>query len=172
MKNWDIKKISNIAKIAYTISCVAIVLFIASIVSLLWNFELGIKMSIVFSIAAAFFRWIHIVEVYDSYRNVKPEYRKEKGFLNSVKMNKIMMECYVKMYKASNPSADFKKLVKDAKINERGQKEVDFMAYEISEEKSEEILSEIVKKYNMCEFNARQLRVSINLGCSPRFSQK
>jgi hypothetical protein len=56
------------------------------------------------------------------------------------------MDCYRELYKEATPSADFDELVKNATINEQGQKMIDFDAYEIDFDKHHEIVEKYIKK--------------------------
>lgn len=87
------------------------------------------------------------------------------------KFNDAMMECYVLLYQNSTPPADFQSLMDNAELNEFGQKEIDFMAYEIEEETFNNIVSDIVKKYKFKNYQKRSFEVSITLGCSPKFKK-
>lgn len=89
--------------------------------------------------------------------------------LATKKEEEAMFECYRLLYANSEPQADFDKLVENAEFNERGQKVIDFNAYEISEEKFSEILEDIIKKYKIKPaYRASAFRNSIYLGCSPK----
>ncbi len=81
--------------------------------------------------------------------------------------DRAMMYCYVQMYKKSTPSANFKKLMKDAPLNDRGQKVIDFMDYYLPMEETERIIQKTIKKFKLSEYNAKSLRISVLLGCSP-----
>ena len=43
------------------------------------------------------------------------------------KVSEALWDCLVELYANSTPSADFNKLVEEAPINDRGQKDVPFM---------------------------------------------
>lgn len=85
------------------------------------------------------------------------------------KEDRAIMECYVELFKQSNPSADFEQLVENADINERGQKVIDFMSYEIEEKLYTEIVDSIIKKYKFKNYKVQQFKNTIALGCSPKF---
>ena len=87
------------------------------------------------------------------------------------KVETAIMECYVELYKHSTPKADFNKLMKDAKLNDRGQKIIPFMDYEIDEKKYTEILEKTIKKYKLNSFTKRQFEVTVALGVSPTFKK-
>lgn len=80
--------------------------------------------------------------------------------------------CYKKLYKKATPSADFKKLMKSAEINERGQKVLHFMDYYLEMEEQEKIIAKTIKKYKLSSWSAKGLRLSILLGCSPTSYKK
>lgn len=85
------------------------------------------------------------------------------------KEDKAILEAYTLLYKNSTPKASFKKLVKEAKVNEFGQKEIDFMAYSIDINKYEEIIKQVITKYKFKGPKERMFRNTIALGCSPTF---
>ena len=79
----------------------------------------------------------------------------------------IIEHCYIDMYSHSTPKGDFKELVKNATINERGEKEIPFDDYLMKKAEYDEIL-EFYKSFLIYNFEKRKLRYQINLGCSPR----
>lgn len=83
------------------------------------------------------------------------------------KLAEIVEYILVELYANSTPTADFHKLVKEAEINERGEKVIDYNAYEIEQEKAQEILDKHTKKLSRLEKQA--VRINIWLGCSPKF---
>jgi len=88
------------------------------------------------------------------------------------KVSEALWDCLVELYANSTPSADFNKLVEEAPINDRGQKDVPFMDYEIEQEKMEEIVekhrSKLLKGSRNKHFYERQFNFNIYLGCSPK----
>jgi len=87
-------------------------------------------------------------------------------------MKEAMHECYRRLYKASTPSADFDQLVEEAPVNEQGQKVIDFMAYEISESEYMQILDDVIKEFKFIpKYRAKAFKVSIHIGCSPKFKK-
>jgi hypothetical protein len=84
-----------------------------------------------------------------------------------------MRECYRRLYKASEPSADFDELLKDAPTNEKGQKVIDYMAYEISIDDYNEIVNGIIKEFKIKpEYRAEMFRRTIAFGASPKFKKQ
>jgi len=49
-------------------------------------------------------------------------------------IDKALMHCYRELYANATPSASFDELLKNATINDRGQKEIPFLDYEIEED--------------------------------------
>ena len=80
-------------------------------------------------------------------------------------------ECYRRLYKASTPSADFDELVKNASINELGEKQIDFNNYEICEYQFSEIMQEVIKEYKIKKWRHQMFKNTIMLGCSPKFKK-
>lgn len=88
------------------------------------------------------------------------------------KFDAAMMDCYVELFANSTPPADFKELMDNAPINEHGQKDIDFMAYEIDEEKYDEIVESMIKKHKLKDYYKKVFKPNIALGCSPKFKRK
>jgi len=81
---------------------------------------------------------------------------------------KILHEIYRELFKASTPSGDWDELLKNATINERGEKEIPFMDYEINADEMDRIFNDIMKKYKIRKYRISQFRFEIYLGCSPK----
>jgi hypothetical protein len=79
-----------------------------------------------------------------------------------------LMECYRRLYKASTPSADFDKLVENAKLNERGQKVIPFNDYELEQADLDRIINEVMREYKIRKYRRQAFTATIYLGCSPR----
>jgi len=79
-------------------------------------------------------------------------------------------ECYSDLFKYSTPSADFEELVRNANVNELGEKVIPFMDYEIDKVLFEEIVNSCMKKFNINGYRLQLTKNSIYLGCSPKFS--
>jgi hypothetical protein len=88
------------------------------------------------------------------------------------KNDKALMECYIELYANSTPSADFMELFNNAEINERGQKVIDYNSYEIDEDKFNNIVDSIIKKYKYKSFYKKAFMNTILLGCSPKFKKQ
>lgn len=88
------------------------------------------------------------------------------------KDDQAIMECYTLLYKESIPSTNFVELVENAKINECGQKVIDFDSYEIDEKLYDSIVDTIIKKYKFKNYKIQQFKNTIALGCSPRFKKE
>jgi len=83
-----------------------------------------------------------------------------------------MLECYRRIYKSSEPSADFDELVRAAPTNGQGQKVIDFMAYEIDVDTYTEIVNNIIKEFKIKpKYRVELFRSSIDLGASPKFKK-
>ena len=88
------------------------------------------------------------------------------------KLDEAVLDCYVRLYKSSVPSVDFNYLVKNAKINEQGEKEIPFEDYIIDFDVSMEIINEIIKEYKIDKDYEHQFKVTIYQGCSPKYNKK
>jgi len=84
------------------------------------------------------------------------------------KIDSIMMDIYRVLYRNSTPPADFDELVANATINERGEKEIDFMAYSIDQKLFDELMGAELKKHRIQKYYKELIRRSIYLGCSPK----
>jgi hypothetical protein len=83
-----------------------------------------------------------------------------------------MWECYRRLYKASEPSANFDQLLKDAPTNERGQKVIDFMAYEIDPDVYIEIVNGIIEEFKLKpKYRVELFRRTMILGATPKFKK-
>ena len=80
-------------------------------------------------------------------------------------------ECYRRLYKAATPSADFDLLVENATIDEMG-KHIPFLDYEIEEDKFESIIEDVIKEFKIKPSHKQPFRVTIMLGCSPKFKKQ
>ena len=88
------------------------------------------------------------------------------------KLDAAVLDCYVQLYKNSEPSVDFEKLMEDAPFNELGQKVIDFNSYEIEEELMNEIVQKTVRVHKLKSWEIMTFRQTIYLGCSPKFKKK
>lgn len=88
------------------------------------------------------------------------------------KEEKIIWDIYRDLYKEATPNADFDKLVEEAPTNSRGQKDIGFMNYEISESKFNEILDRHLKGRRITKIKQRMLRNTVLFGCSPKFKKE
>ena len=79
----------------------------------------------------------------------------------------IVDHCFIDLYANSTPKADFRKLVENATINKRGEKEIPFMNYSIPSEKYNDILN-FYKSFLKNDYYKNALSFEINLGCSPK----
>lgn len=89
-----------------------------------------------------------------------------------IKINKIMNSIYTDLYKNSTPSADFKKLMENAKLNEKGEKIIPFDEYEIDYDLFDSILNNHIEKTKFSLYIKNKIKTSIYLGCGPRYKKK
>lgn len=86
--------------------------------------------------------------------------------------DKELMHCYRQLFAHSTPAASFDELVENARVNEVGQKQIDFMAYEIDESVADEIIEQTIKDFKIKpKYVQQQFRNTIYLGCSPKFNR-
>jgi hypothetical protein len=91
--------------------------------------------------------------------------------MNNKILEKALLECYIELYKNSEPPADFKQLMETDVVNDRGEKVIDFNSYEIDSNKFEVIFEDICKKYKIKDYNKRCLSTNVYLGCSPKIKK-
>lgn len=85
------------------------------------------------------------------------------------KTDQIVWDCYRELFANSEPKGDFDKLVENATINKIGQKEIQFMDYEIEKDIFEEIVLKHQKKFRE-KWKQKAFGTEILLGCSPKFA--
>lgn len=87
--------------------------------------------------------------------------------ISKKKADELMWWIYRELFKASTPPRDFDELVKNATINSRGEKEIPFMDYEISQEDMDKIIEQSYKRFVIkSKFDKQIIKNSIYLGCS------
>lgn len=87
-------------------------------------------------------------------------------------IDKALMHCYRELFANSTPAASFDELLKNSTTNERGQREIPFMDYEIEESKFDEIIDDTIKVYKIKGTILKQLfKNTILFGCSPKFKK-
>lgn len=80
----------------------------------------------------------------------------------------IVWDCYRELYANAEPKADFDELVKNAELNEFGQRIIPFDDYEIDQETFKEILKKYKKRFKY-KHRKDAFMATICLGCSPKF---
>lgn len=87
-------------------------------------------------------------------------------------IDKALMHCYRELYANSTPSESFDELMKNATINDSGQKVIAFNDYEIDESKFDEIIEDTIKVYKIKGNILKQsFRNTMLFGCSPKFKK-
>lgn len=85
------------------------------------------------------------------------------------KIGGIILNIYIDLYKASEPSADFNELVKNAEKNKDGDLIIPYNKYLIDKSKYNSIIEKHLKDTNLNRVIKSMIRNTINLGCSPKF---
>jgi len=88
---------------------------------------------------------------------------------NKDKNDQILHEMYKLAFAASEPPADFDKLMEEAELNDEGKKVIPYMNHECKREVLEEIFNSTLKKYKIK--NPRVVSAfsfHFWLGCSPK----
>lgn len=88
--------------------------------------------------------------------------------MRKLNWQKIIHDTYVELYNNAEPQADFDELIKDATVNDRGEKVIPFDDYSISRESMDLIIQSFIKRYKINEYMAGQYSMCIYLGCSPK----
>lgn len=87
-------------------------------------------------------------------------------------IDKALMHCYRELFANSTPAASFDELLKNSTVNDRGQREIPFMDYEIEESVFDEIVEDTTKLYKIKHKILKQsFRNTILMGCSPKFKK-
>lgn len=80
----------------------------------------------------------------------------------------ILFEMYRRAFAASTPKGDFDEMLKNAEINEFGEKTIPFNDYECKSETMEKIIQDVLKEHKVPKHKHSMFRFSFILGCSPR----
>ena len=87
-------------------------------------------------------------------------------------IDKALMHCYRELFANATPPASFDELLKNSTVNDRGQREIPFMDYEIEESVFDEIVEDTTKLYKIKHKILKQsFRNTILMGCSPKFKK-
>jgi len=81
---------------------------------------------------------------------------------------KIEYEIYRRLFAASTPPGDFDELVANATIDEKGQRHIPFMDYEISHNDMDAIIDAVMKEYKVKKSMRGVYKTRVYLGCSPK----
>jgi hypothetical protein len=80
-----------------------------------------------------------------------------------VRLDEALMECYSRLYKSSTPSIEFSSLP----IHDKSS--TFYLDHEIEEEKFELIVAGIFKEYKIKLVDRAPFRITLLLGCAPKF---
>jgi len=83
-------------------------------------------------------------------------------------ISKAIMKCYEVMYNEAEPSADIHELISMGKTKKPNW----FMDYYLSEERQEEIISQVAKEFKLTKREKESLHVSVLLGSAPSATKK
>lgn len=87
--------------------------------------------------------------------------------MKTEKLQQIILNIYTELYEHSEPKGDFKSLMKNAEINELGQKIIPFNDYTIDYKTSEDIIKKHSK--GLSKYHKAQIRFQVMLGVSPKY---
>lgn len=85
------------------------------------------------------------------------------------KLESIVWDIYRVLFKNSTPPADFDELVENAETNKRGEKVIDFRAYELEEKLFDELMEAELSKHKLPKWQKKSIRNTVLLGCSPKY---
>ena len=88
------------------------------------------------------------------------------------KLEKIVLDIYRELYENSEPKADFDHLMKTSPLNEFNQIDIPFMDYEIDQDIMDNIIEKHIKRNKISGYNAKQIKTTVYLGCSPKSKLK
>lgn len=89
--------------------------------------------------------------------------------MKSDKLKKIILNCYEELYQNSTPKGNFKELLANAELNERGEKVIPFDDYRLDRDIYESIVDKYIKKYKMNAYTQKVFNFQMYLGCGPKF---
>mgnify|MGYP007117398910 CR=1 FL=1 len=81
----------------------------------------------------------------------------------------IVHDIYQLLFQASTPPADFKQLLENATVNDKGQKEIPFMDHELEQDKFHDIMETRLKKSRLPKYKKELIKRTVLLGCSPKY---
>jgi hypothetical protein len=84
------------------------------------------------------------------------------------RIEKALHECYRRLFKESTPRGDWDSLLANAEINERGEKVIPFLEYELEESKWDPIFDAVFTEYKIPKHIRGQFKFTIMLGASPK----
>lgn len=86
------------------------------------------------------------------------------------KIEKLIHDIYKELYLNAQPVGDFDELLKNAVVNDRGEKEIPFLDYEILEDKQNEIIEKHLnlKGGKLSKIEQNQIKFTVLLGCAPK----
>lgn len=85
-----------------------------------------------------------------------------------MKNEEIILNIYRDLYLNAEPTADFDELVKNATKNEIGERVINFLDYEITQEKEDEIFKKHLVNKRITKLKQQAFRNTIILGASPK----
>ena len=83
------------------------------------------------------------------------------------KIREVLLTMYRRSFSASTPKGDFDEILKNAKVNDFGEKEIPFMDYYCEISKMEDIIEEVLKEFRVPKYLRKRIERSFWLGCSP-----
>lgn len=84
------------------------------------------------------------------------------------KAEKALWYFYREIYKVANPPADFDKLLEEAPVNKRGEKEIDYLSYEVDADLYDKIVEDTIKKFKLKPYEQRNFKLEAYLGAGPK----
>jgi hypothetical protein len=87
--------------------------------------------------------------------------------MSNKKYSKAVINCFVEVYQNSIPKADFLELIETAKIDNNGQKKINYEDYLIDDDVFKEIVEKHIKLSKIPRYLRQSFRFSLYLGPSP-----
>ena len=90
--------------------------------------------------------------------------------MTTEKLIQKVMNIYTEMYAQATPSADFNELMKNAEINELGQKVINFNDYILDAKVGDEIIRKHCRWLR--NYDKKAIMFEVYLGASPKFKKE
>ena len=90
--------------------------------------------------------------------------------MKTEKLKQKVLDIYTEMYAKATPSADFNELLENAKINELGQKVINFNDYILDAKVGDEIIRKHCRWLR--KYDKEAVKFNVLLGASPKYKRE